>query len=615
MALFGKLVDGLVKKIAGTVTESTEETVDASNEKKEVRKQHPTTSDPAAKVSTPTQASCDPQDPLHNSTLDSILEQEKNFYKAYKEECIRAYLYSHYVDTAFDAFYSSSPAARNYELLDNLRQDLRDSDYFRQKFSELLDNHIATCANIFKERNGSTSLVYRLMREFKHFPEFAQFEMDELFVNEEYFSSELHAARSILDPAKSIKEQLDKILAAGIPDSIAAFVGIQQNIEHALTDRKIGDNELTDENVDQFLVFHHMLYQVTPKELDELKQLVLYLALEEERGIFNQGTYYLAGQLAYITFGITCALEGGGTQLYPGVDTILAEAIRKAKSGTLDEFNAVFEDWISTCVGYVDDDQFAIMQEVFNIIGAYSSERILLQTIIERSFPHSPEQEKRLAFLKENQSVLSQDLTKYAPVVEIAGDAACSDIKEGQMLVYDHRFLTWSTNEIEKYFKSLTLANKRHTVAAVVDKWAKTVTLGGSRWDNAQVADIVRETVKQEFDNGYTVIPVKAGVIVDDEIDSTPATYIRATENSRYPDISLLVVGEPMTKTQVHLSIFILAIPDDSADCNDKLLKRIVAVKEKHNPRLDTYVETFKSIITDRLNKWIIQINGTQDIY
>ena len=358
-----------------------------------------------------------------------------------------------------------------------------------------------------------------------------------------------------------------------------------------------------------------MLYQVTPKELDELKQLVLYLALDDERGIFNQGTYYLVGQLAYITFGITCALEEGGTQLYPGVDTILAEAIRKAKSGTLDEFNTMFEDWISTCAGYVHDDQFVIMQEVFNIIGAYSSERILLQTIIDRSFPHTSEQEKRLAFLKENQSVLNQDLTKYAPVVEVPGNIPCSDIKDGQILVYDHRFLTWSTNEIEKYFKSLTLANKKHSVAAVVDKWAKTVTIEGSRWDNSQVADVVRETVKQEFDDGYTVISVKAGVVIDDEIDSTPAIYIHATDNSRYPDISLLVVGEPMTKTQVHLSIFILAIPDDTIDSNDKLLKRIVAVKDKHNPRLDTYIETFKSIITDRLNKWIIQANGTQDIY
>lgn len=328
----------------------------------------------------------------------------------------------------------------------------------------------------------------------------AQFEIDELFTNEDYFSSDIFAARSILDPTKPINTQLEKVLASGLPDSFARFVAIQQNIERALNDRKVGERELSDEKLDQFVVLSHMLCNVTPKELDELKQLVLYLALEDDRSIFNIGTNVLAGELAYITFGITRVLEDGSTQLYPGVDTILAEAIRKAKSGTLDEFNTMFEDWISTCVGYVDDDQFVIMQEVFNTIGAYSSERILLQTIIDRSFPHTPEQEKRLAFLKENQSVLNQDLTKYTPVAEVAGNAPCSDIKEGQMLIYDHRFLTWSTNEIEKYFKSLMLANKIHTVAAVVDKWAKTVTLEGSRWDNTQVADIVRETVDQEFD-------------------------------------------------------------------------------------------------------------------
>jgi len=500
MALLGKLIDGLVKKITGAATESTEETVDTSNEKKEIWEQYPSTSFPTATASAPVSQPSKPtppRDPLHNTKLDQILEEEKRLYQAYKEECIRAYRYAYFVDPAFEAFYESSPDNRNYDLIDNLPEDLRDSDYFRSKFSDLLDHHIDVCARIFRERNASTSRVYHLMREFRHFPEFAQFNMDELYANENYFASELQVARSVLDPSKPVKEQFDKILVEGIPDSISAFVTIQQNIEQVINEGKIGDDKLPEDRINSFLVFHHLLHQVTPEQLDELKQLLLYLALEDERGIFNQGTYYLVSHLAYITFGITYPLEGGGTELYPGVDTVLAEAIRKAKSGTLDEFNEAFENWISTCVGYVDDDQFVIMQEVFSLIGAYSSERILLQTIIDRSFPHTLEQEKRLAFLKENKSVLNQDLTKYTPVVAVADNNCCSDIQEGQMLVYDHRFLSWTTSEIEKYFKGLTLANKKHTVAAVVDKWAKTVTLEGARWDNKTVTTVSKTNMEE----------------------------------------------------------------------------------------------------------------------
>ena len=121
--------------------------------------------------------------------------------------------------------------------------------------------------------------------------------------------------------------------------------------------------------------------------------------------------------------------------------------------------------------------------------------------------------------------------------------------------------------------------------------------------------------MKEEFGEAYKVMDVKAGVVIDDEIDATPAVYIQPTEEARYQDIAFLVVGEPMTKTQLHLSIFVLVLPDEEVGDNEKMSKRISSVKEKHNPKLETYVETTKSIITEQVNKWVVSATGSMDIY
>ena len=70
-----------------------------------------------------------------------------------------------------------------------------------------------------------------------------------------------------------------------------------------------------------------------------------------------------------------------------------------------------------------------------------------------------------------------------------------------------------------------------------------------------------------------------------------------------------------MTKTQLHLSIFVLVIPGEMNEDNEKISKRISSVKEKQNPKLETYVETTKSIITEQVNKWIVSSTGNMDIY
>ena len=36
---------------------------------------------------------------------------------------------------------------------------------------------------------------------------------------------------------------------------------------------------------------------------------------------------------------------------------------------------------------------------------------------------------------------------------------------------------------------------------------------------------------------------------------------------------------------------------------------------KKHNPKLETYVETTKNIIIEQVNKWVVSTTGNMDIY
>ena len=283
---------------------------------------------------------------------------------------------------------------------------------------------------------------------------------------------------------------------------------------------------------------------------------------------------------------------------------------------TGDGFHPGLFTWFATPYLFeLNEDQYQLLQMVFEELGAYSSEQILLESMMNWDVKHTMEQEKRLLFLKQNATVILKDTSKYTAVDGVDNGFSYRKVNENSELIYDHRFLTWNVDDVDNYFKNLTLTGKEHRIAAVVDKWSKNVTMESKFWNNSAVKVVLEKTIKEEFNEAYKVVSVKAGVVIDDEIDTTPAVYIEPADEARYHDIAFLVIGEPMTKTQLHLSIFVLVLPNELDEDSEKVAKRICSVKEKHNPKLETYVETTKSIITEQVNKWVISITGNMDIY
>ena len=550
----------------------------------------------------------------YDEELDYILQKERTLYYQWEEVWVGKYIKEYYVENALRKFMENPIESRDLSIIDNIPKDLRKTDYFIGKITEILNEYLKFCANGYRNDEISTNTVYKYLGQLHHFPELGE-NFETWFKNGKYFTSDEKVIRSILDVNRPITEQFQEILEKGLPDSTKTFFAVMSNAYNVMLNNEFQGEKLNEESANLALVNILMMSNIPISEFDELKRAILFLALDDNRDNENNEQYFALSKLAEITFGSTHSL-GEQKIVCPSADVLIATAIRYSKNGRINEFNEKLQAWFATSYLFeLNEEQCQLLQKVFEELGAYSSEQILLESMMNWDVKHTIEQEKRLLFLKQNTEVISKDTSKYTPVDVTDNSFSYRNVSENSELIYDHRFLTWNVEDIDNYFKNLTLTGKTHRIAAVVDKWSKNVTMESKFWDNSEVTVALEKTIKNEFNEAYKVVSVKAGVIIDDEVDATSAVYIQPTDEARYQDIAFLVVGEPMTKTQLHLSIFVLVLPNEMDENNEKVSKQISSVKEKHNPKLETYVETTKNIIIEQVNKWVVSTTGNMDIY
>lgn len=490
----------------------------------------------------------------YDEELDYILQKERTLYYQWEEVWVGKYRKEYYVENALRKFMENPIESRDLSIIDNIPKDLRKTDYFIGKITEILNEYLKFCANGYRNDEISTNTVYKYLGQLHHFPELGE-NFETWFKNGKYFTSDEKVIRSILDVNRPITEQFQEILEKGLPDSTKTFFAVMSNAYNVMLNNEFQGEKLNEESANLALVNILMMSNIPISEFDELKRAILFLALDDNRDNENNEQYFALSKLAEITFGSTHSL-GEQKIVCPSADVLIATAIRYSKNGRINEFNEKLQAWFATSYLFeLNEEQCQLLQKVFEELGAYSSEQILLESMMNWDVKHTIEQEKRLLFLKQNTEVISKDTSKYTPVDVTDNSFSYRNVSENSELIYDHRFLTWNVEDIDNYFKNLTLTGKTHRIAAVVDKWSKNVTMESKFWDNSEVTVALEKTIKNEFNEAYKVVSVKAGVIIDDEVDATSAVYIQPTDEARYQDIAFLVVGEPMTKTQLHLSI------------------------------------------------------------
>ncbi len=529
----------------------------------------------------------------HDAAYKDIIEHERTKYLVAREHYIVSYMFA-------QVMLGGVISQRNFSFLDQMPSEYRNGTEFKTNLAKVEAEYYSFLANAFKDREITVPSIISALKDLLYFDEIQE-EIKSMIAAEPYLQNEVVASASIFSDCSDISEMMKKIHDYNIVDTM----GTMGEFSDGITALEASDFKGA---------LHHWLFgRYSKSDLDDIKIAVLHFAQEEDQDEAIVEIYDCYKKICCRTFGLSTVKKVDGVDkvvLYPPADMVIAEVLRHIHSGTADQYNSELKDWIDTCGERVGSEQLNVLQNVFFHLNAFNQEAIVLEYLVKNNMARSAEQEQRLKFLKGNHT--------SAPLGSVAFNAL--DVQAGENdLLYDHRFINWKVNEIQQYFNNLTLTRKTQMHKMVIDEWQKDVSIPGIHWNNEEVLRLISAEVNRNFGTVYDTAIINAGAAVDDWVDVIPSIYIRvidaATRNS---ELSFLVVGEQITNSTVHLAIMVLLAPSLQANevaGNDALCKKVIAVKEKHNPRVDTFISTMKNILITQLEAWINQFSNGQEIY
>lgn len=529
----------------------------------------------------------------HNAAYQKLLESERNKYLSGKEHYIVTYMFA-------QVMLGSNITQRNFTFLDQMPEVYRNGEEYRKNLTMVEDEYFSFLAKAFKDGEITTPSVISALKDLLYFPQLSE-ELKQWLAVGPFLENEREASVSVFTDCDDIDKMMQTIREYPFTDTIQTVDVFSKGI----TAEEDGNYK---EAIKQWLFPGY-----GKKELDNIKIALLHFALDEEQDAATVEIYDAYQKICRRIFGFSMVKKENQEEkvvIYPPVDMVIAEVIRHIHSGTGDQYNNTLKDWLDTCGERVEYGQLNVMQNVFSYLKAFNQEAIILEYMVKNNMARTAEQDQRLKFLRNNQGGHAMSAPTF-DAVKVESD--------GDNLLYDHRFINWKSNEIQQYFNNLTLLRKKQTFNMVVDEWQKDITVQGIHWNNEQPMQMITAETEKNFGDIYSVKVVPAGAAVDDWVDTIPSIYIRMKDmDGRNAELSFLVTGEQITNSTVHLSIMVLLAPVDSANNileNETLCKKVIAVKEKHNPRIDTYISTMKNTLIGQLENWINSINNNQEIY
>lgn len=584
MGLFN-MIDGLGNAIGTAIAEGATNAVKTSINKKKTGSEN-------EKL----KAQAENEQVEHQKLLAEVLSAEKDSWLQRKKHYVVKYMMVQSMEGGF--------CERNFQFLDNMPAEYRHSKEFDKCLKEIVDEYEKFVCELYQSGELSTATGIRIMSDLKYFSEISE-QIDHTTSSESYFRNEAAAASSVLTGKSDIAAYLDTLKAK----DFSAFAENVSDFMAYLADG-IGFAEEKDYHnaVDSFLLAGRDIAYISG-----IKESLLYLALENFKDETNITLYETFTKMCKHSFGFSTPKKIDGVEkavLLPCVDMIIAEAIRYASSGSTDKFTAQLEEWLDECGKWIDREQYEILQEVFVYLNAYELERTLLEKMVTLDVSRTPEQEKRLSFLKGNQvSAFASQSVRFS--------GTPSDVEKGTLL-YDHRILTWNTNDVQQYFDTLTLKHQKQDAPIVVDEWNKDVSIAGIKWDCSKMIDRIAAKICENFGDALQCQIVEAGAAATGWIDTIPTIHVYPQNMAKHRELSFLLTGDQLTNSQVHLSIMVLLdhnTADGAVEENSALCLKAIAIKEKHNPRLEAYINTVKNILIEQLETWANDAYNSQDIY
>lgn len=519
---------------------------------------------------------------------DQILENESHQFELRRENYMLSFAFAKVLS---EGHYGE----RDFSFLNQLPAQYRAGTLYRERVQDVMDYYLEYACGGMMDQQVSATLAICSLSNLTYFSQLVP-EINLLTKQADYFKTEGDAARSVISLSEDLGAQLTSIKGFAFDDMLPFIEGFGGGLEYG-------------KKKEYVKCLKEWLYvDKTEEYISNLKKVILSLAMNEQSEQFDVEVYRAVKKMCLVSFGLSVVYDtpkGEALTLYPCIDVIIAEAIRLSRASSYDEYTEKLKNWLIYCGDRVDTDQLVLLQNVCAYLQAYELEKVVLEYVVQNNLPHTEAQSERLAFLRKQSS------SAFGGALHSA-----LQMEEDGSLLYDHRFLNWSADAIQRYFDQITLENKVQTLPMVIDEWKKEINLPKITWDIDQVKSLICKSLASNFGDDYDVSVIDAGAAVEGWIDTLPTIYIHATDKSvRNSEISFMVVGDQLTKSQIHMSIMVLLAADESAGSKNFLCKKVIAVKEKHNPRMETFINMIKNILIEQLEAWINSQQITNDIY
>lgn len=535
------------------------------------------------------------EQPQHETRFREYLAQEREAYLAQKEYYIVSYMFA-------QMMLGSHMGLRDFSFFDQMPQEYRGGKLYLENLKMVEKEYYSFLASAFRDGEITAPSMIKSLKDLLYFQEIRG-ELEEIIAAEPFLSDERTASASIFTGCEDVDGLLQKIRELDINEAFSAIAAFSDGVEALDAGDYKGAVKLW------------LFGNCQQEDFDKIKLALLHFAQDENQDEGAVELYDVYKKLCRRLFGFSQVKTVDNEEkvvLYPSVDMVIGEELRHLHSGTVDQYDETLKDWLECCGPRAEREQLDVLQNVLFHLGAFGQERIILEYMVKNNMPRTAEQEQRLKFLKGSGASGGRGgaFLEYGAVNVQA--------KEDELL-YDHRFFHWKANEIQQYFNNLSLNRKKQEFPMVMDEWQKDVSIQGLGWDGARVRQLVAQELERNFGDTYDVTMISAGAAVEDWVDVMPTIYIHAKDpTARNGELSFLVAGEQITNAAIHFTIMVLLSHADAqgkAMENEALCKKVIAVKEKHNPRMETFISTMKNILITQLENWINQSNNSQEIY
>lgn len=516
------------------------------------------------------------------------------------------------IDYIVDKIFDKKLGNRDLSLVNKLPVESHKSDYYKRTIDSIKYTYYEEVVQYFIENVWDVRTAINHLSDLSEIPELKE-DNDKLLKHADYFCFKSDgindgSIRSVL-PVENPVSALDDLEARDIPVLKESLLKDYNVIELAYKSKIPKDlsaavNTIVRSNYDK-------------EDLDALKKWLLFFgAFREGAGQKDAAIYKALLKANQMVFHPVHVVDGKH-KLGKTVDMLIAEAMRCSRSNSFSGFDEELDEFLRyTCpFRCVDKSQYDILLKVFTYLGSFKEEKMVLQAMVDNMIERSPEQEARLAFLRNNdvpEKIIQDFETEY------------NNIESGHY-IYEYRTLNWSSADVQSYFVGQSAQNRFNSdMSYVFAEWSKTIN-SSVKWDVESVKKEISRELEEDFGERHAVLSVKTAINSEwiEFVDTIFIVERDFSNNSEYGWLEFNIIGENITRKQTHLMVQALYWPgvdynvkklNDIYSKNTAAAKKTIALKEKQNPRWSAYIETVVNIIVGEIEKWL-NSSSNADIY